>query len=227
MAAVSTRGSELVTRTPDFRPRIGVGQQLAPATGHLAPTVQRRLANPLVARRLPQRHIVRRQHLVQHRCLAFRRVSHAIVPSRPPGNERPTLKDRQLPRHRGGGPTLSNVGASGKPGAVHASAAGAALDADRRGADSGTGTGGVTVGNRENLGVTGVGVEKLSLAGSVTGPTGGAGDTKRRWQVSAPQSRSLGLLDGVASRHHAGADSLLIRRLLLAVGLFLLRRFAA
>src|SRR5512134_3172061 len=64
-------GCELVTRTPAFGARIDFGKQLALVTGLFPPAVQGRLGYPLILPQSPQRHIVRRQHLLQDSCLAL------------------------------------------------------------------------------------------------------------------------------------------------------------
>jgi hypothetical protein len=62
---------ELVARGPALGTSIRVGQKLPLAPRLGPPLVQRRLGNPFRPRQLPNSQGVRRQHLLQHSCLAF------------------------------------------------------------------------------------------------------------------------------------------------------------
>jgi len=63
---------ELVTRGPALGPGSGIRQKLTLTTRLRAPLVQRCLSDPFLLRQLPNGHVVRRQHPLQHSSLAFR-----------------------------------------------------------------------------------------------------------------------------------------------------------
>lgn len=63
---------ELVARGPALGASDCIRQKLPLAARLVPPLVQRRLRDPFLLRQLPNGHIVRRQHLLQHSRLAFR-----------------------------------------------------------------------------------------------------------------------------------------------------------